>query len=164
MEAQALRILGVVAMTAALFLTPLGLPGNWIMLGVVAVGAAAGEVGLGLAAALALVAGAAEVAEFLLVKRYSERYGGSRRAFWGAVAGGVAGVVIGVPVPVVGSLLAGVGGTFVGAFAVAWWEKRVLRNAGRVGWGALLGRVASAAVKTGAGVAILVVGGAALLV
>jgi uncharacterized protein YqgC (DUF456 family) len=64
----------------------------------------------------------------------------------------------------VGSLLAGVAGTFLGAFAVSLWRTRQARSAARVGWGALLGRAASAAVKTAAGVVVLVVGAGALLV
>lgn len=161
--ATALTIAAAVVMAGALLVVPLGLPGTWIMLGVVAVGALAGEVGAITLAGLGLLVAAAEAAEFLLVKAASDRHGGSPAAFWGAVAGGLAGVAVGAPVPVVGSLLAGVTGTFVGAFAVALWRTRAARAAARVGWGAVLGRAAAAAVKTAAGVVLLVVGGGALV-
>lgn len=160
----ALALAGLAAMAAALCLVPLGLPGTWIMLTVVAAGAVAGEVGWLTLAGLALLLAAAEAAEFLLVKAASERHGGSPGAFWGAVAGGLVGVAVGAPVPVMGSLIAGVTGTFLGAFAVALWRTRSARPAARVGWGAVLGRAAAAAVKTGAGVVVLVVGGGALFV
>lgn len=160
----ALAVAAVVLMGAALLLVPLGLPGTWIMLAVVAAGAVAGEVGWATVVGLGLLLAAAEAAEFFLVKAAAERHGGSPSAFWGAVAGGILGVVVGAPVPVVGSLVAGVAGTFVGAFAVSLWRTRKARSAARVGWGAVLGRAASAAVKTAAGIVVLVVGAGALLV
>lgn len=162
METAILAVLGILVMAGALLLVPLGLPGTWIMLAVVALGALAGEVGWTTVAALAGLLLLAEAAEFLLVRALSLRYGGSGAAFWGAVAGGLVGVAVGAPVPVVGSLLAGVVGTFLGATAVAWWETREARAAARVGWGAVLGRAAAAAVKTAAGIVVLVVGGGAL--
>lgn len=162
MGAMILSVAGVLVMAGALLLIPLGLPGGWIMLVVVLAGALAGQVGWATLGLLAGLVALAEVAEFLLVRSLSLRYGGSGAAFWGAVAGGLVGVVVGAPVPVVGSLLAGVVGTFVGAMAVSWWRTRQARDAARVGWGAVLGRAASAAVKTAAGIVVLVVGGGAL--
>jgi uncharacterized protein YqgC (DUF456 family) len=96
------------------------------------------------------------------VRRISARYGGSGRAFWGAILGGLVGAAIGTPVPVVGTLVAGVLGTFVGAATASLWETRHAPTAARVGWGAVLGRAASAALKISVGVVVLVVGGAAL--
>ena len=34
---------------------------------------------------------------------FARRYGGSKRAGWGALAGGLIGAVVGVPVPIIGS-------------------------------------------------------------
>lgn len=164
MAEATLVVLGVVVMLAGLVMVPLGLPGTWVMLLVVAVGALLGRVSVATLAVLGTVVLVAELAEFLLVRAASAKYGGSPADFWGAVAGGLAGVVVGAPVPVVGSLVAGVVGTFAGAAAVALWRTRRPDDAARVGWGALLGRVFSVAVKTAAGVAVLVVGGGALFV
>lgn len=153
----------VAAMVIALFLTPLGAPGNWIMIAVLAAGAWYDRVGwlvLVICVCLALVA---EVLEFLLVKRMSDRYGGSRKAFWGAILGGIVGVVIGMPVPIIGSIIAGFAGSFAGAALVTYMEAKDMGQAGRVGWGVLLGRMLAATVKTAAGIAILVMGAAALL-
>lgn len=155
--------IAIAIMVVALFLTPLGLPGNWIMIAVLAAGAWYGVVGALVLIACVLVAAAAEVIEFLLVKRLSLKYGGSRRAFWGAIGGGIIGVVVGAPVPVVGSIIAGFVGSFAGAAAVTLHETRSTDAAKRVGWGVLLGRMWAAAAKTAAGVAILVLGAASFL-
>ena len=163
MSAGALVLAGVAVMVVSLFLTPLGLPGNWIMIGVLAIGAITGRIGAAPLIGLLLVATAAEVVEFFIVKRLNTRYGGSDRAFWGAIAGGVIGVVVGLPVPVLGSILAGLAGTFAGAAAVTLLERRTASAAARVGWGVLIGRAFSAAAKTAAGVVILVLGSAALI-
>ena len=162
MGATLLAVLGLALLLAGLAMVPLGLPGNWLMLLVVAVGTLLGRVAPLTLAVLGAVVLAAELAEFLLVRAASARYGGSPADFWGAVAGGLAGVALGAPVPVAGSLVAGVAGTFAGAAAVALWRTRRPGEAARVGWGALLGRIFSAAAKTGAGIAVVVAGGGAL--
>ena len=156
-------VLALVAMVFCLFLIPLGLPGLWIMLAILAVGALSGALGWGLVILLALVAAFAELLEFIAVKRMSARYGGTRKAFWGALAGGLIGAVVGAPVPIIGSLVAGLVGTFAGAAFVTWLDVKDLGPAARVGVGALLGRSIAAVVKTAAGIIILVAGGAALL-
>jgi uncharacterized protein YqgC (DUF456 family) len=156
--------LAIAAMVLALFLTPLGAPGNWIMIAILAAGAWYDRVSwpvLFVCVAIALIA---EVLEFMLVKRMSDKYGGSKKAFWGAIAGGIVGVIIGMPVPVIGSIIAGFIGSFGGAAIVTYMEAKDMGQAGRVGWGVLLGRMLAAAVKTAAGIAILVAGAAALLV
>ena len=158
-----LAILGIAIMCVSLFLTPIGVPGNWIMIGVLAAGAMLGEVGAGVLVAALFIALAAEVVEFLIVKRLNLRYGGSNKAFWGAIGGGIIGVLIGIPVPVIGSVIAGFAGSFAGAGLVTYLETRTTDAALRVGWGVLIGRALSAAAKTGAGVVILVIGAAALL-
>ena len=104
----------VAAMVFALFLTPLGAPGNWIMIAILAAGAWYDRVSWPVLVVCIVIALVAEVLEFLLVKRMSDRYGGSRKAFWGAIAGGIVGVVVGMPVPIIGSIIAGFAGSFAG--------------------------------------------------
>src|SRR5690606_7368341 len=157
-------ILGILIMIPALFIIPLGLPGLWIMVAVLAAGALAGEVGLAPLATAVALAVAAELAEFLFVKLMSDRYGGSRGAFWGALVGGLVGVLIGAPIPVIGAVVAGILGTFLGAAAVTLWEQRNLPSAARVGWGVVLGRIFAITAKMAVGVVILVTGAWALLV
>lgn len=156
-------LVGVAVMIGSLFLTPLGLPGNWVMIAVLAVGAFFGEVGVMVLVATLAIALVGELIEFWIVKRYNLRYGGSNKAFWGALAGGLIGTFVGIPVPVIGSIIAGIIGSFVGAVLVTVAEARTLGDATRVGWGVTLGRVWSAVAKTAAGVTILALGGWALL-
>jgi uncharacterized protein YqgC (DUF456 family) len=155
----------IVGMIVAQVVIPLGLPGLWIMIGILAVATFAGEVSPIILVLLVVVALLAELAEWAIVARTSARWGGSRKAFWGAIAGGLVGILVGLPVPlpILGPLVAGLLGTFVGAAAVTLWETRALRSAGRVGCGAVLGRAFAAATKTAAGVVILVTGVAALI-
>lgn len=157
-------LIAILLLVGALFLVPFGLPGIWIMLAILAGAAFYGEVAWLTLLALTGVAATAEVLEFLFVKRYSARYGGSRLAFWGAVIGGTIGVVVGVPVPVVGSLVAGVLGSFLGAAAATLAETRQVGSAARVGWGVMIARILAVGAKTVAGVVILAVGVSALLV
>ena len=162
---EGLLALDVVGMVVALVVIPLGLPGLWIMIGILAVATYADQVSPIILVLLVVVALLAELAEWMFVARTSARWGGSRKAFWGAIAGGLVGILVGLPVPlpILGPLAAGLLGTFAGAAAVTLWETRALRSAGRVGCGAVLGRAFAAAAKTAAGVVILVVGTAALI-
>ncbi len=162
-----MSIVGIAAaalMFLCILLIPLGWPGLWIMVGIVALGGLLGAVGWAVILAVVLLAAAAELLEFLIVRNMSARYGGSPAAFWGAIAGGTAGVFVGVPVPVVGPVVAGVLGSFVGAAAVALYESRDVAAASRVGWGVVLARAVAAFVKIAAALVILVVGGTAWIV
>lgn len=158
-----LAILGVLVMAVALFLTPLGVPGLWIMVAVLALGVWLGDVGFFILAVAVVLAAVAEIVEYLIVQRLNVQYGGSTLAFWGAIFGGVAGVILGMPVPIVGSIIAGFLGSFVGAAVATLYETRRIGLAGRVGWGVLLGRMWSAAAKVALGVVIFVLGAAALV-
>ncbi len=153
-----LSILAVVAMAMALITIPFGLPGVWFMVIVLLGAAALGAVGWGPWIAVLILAAAAELAEFWILKSLGTRYGGSRRAFWGAIVGGFVGLIVGMPVPLIGSVLAGFVGSFVGAALVTLLETSSAGAAGRVGWGVLLARAGSVVVKVGVGVVVLAVG------
>lgn len=137
---------------ASLWLVPLGLPGIWIILGsaiVYDLVSASGQIGwlvIGLGVALAVTA---EVLEFTLSSRYARKYGGSRRAGWGAILGGIAGAIVGLPVPIIGSMLGAFAGAFVGALVAEYSRTQAtVGSASRVATGALLGRVAAAVIKS----------------
>jgi uncharacterized protein len=144
---------------AGLALVALGLPGLWVMVAaVVGFGALTGFKGIGVVTIVVVVALAAiaEVIEAWLGFGLARRYGGSRRAGWGALLGGLVGAIIGVPVPIIGSVI----GAFVGAFAGAVIFEYSRSDAGtavRAGWGALVGRVAATAAKIAVGLVIAVV-------
>src|SRR3954451_21875666 len=85
-------VLLVVAGLIGLVLIPLGLPGLWvILLGIIGYGwltdfETISAVFLVVVIALALVG---EVFESWISFRYAKRYGGSSRAGWGALVGGI---------------------------------------------------------------------------
>jgi hypothetical protein len=155
----------LLAQFLGLLLIPFGLPGIWlqvISLGAYAWATGFREVGVVPLVVVVVLAVVAEVAEFALGGRYAERYGGSKRAAWGAILGGLVGALLGVPVPIVGSVIGAFVGSFVGAALLELthsrdWRNPELRGAMRVGWGAFLGRLVATAVKSGLGVAVAAV-------
>lgn len=153
----AFSILAVLAMVGCLFLIPLGLPGLWGMVIVAGIGALFGLVAPMTLVGLGVIAGFAELLEFLAVKKMGDRFGGSSKAFWGAVLGGLIGAVVGTPIPLIGSVVGAFVGTFLGAGAVTVLEGRSVVEAGAVGWGAFIGRSLAVALKGAAGVLILTV-------
>jgi uncharacterized protein YqgC (DUF456 family) len=104
-----------------------------------------------------LIAVAAEVIEFLIGGRYARKYGGSRRAGWGAILGGLIGAFVGIPIPIVGSVVGAFVGAFVGAAVLEMTKNPEMRGALRVGWGAFIGRIVATAMKSAASVVIGVV-------
>jgi len=152
-------LLLVAACLGGLLLIPFGLPGLWVMvLGVAGYGWLTDfrTVTLGLMALVLVLAVVGEVVEAWLGFRFARRYGGSRRAGWGALAGGLVGAVIGVPVPLVGPVIGGFLGAFAGAALFEYTLARRTGAAAWAGWGAVLGRAAAAAAKMGLGIVITV--------
>ena len=150
-------LLLLVASVAGLLLIPFGLPGLWvIVLGILTYGWLTDFRTLS-AGLLLLVIGMAlvgEVVEAWIGFRFAQRYGGSRRAGWGALIGGLVGALIGVPVPVVGSVVGGFVGAFAGAALFEYTRARRSAGAVRAGWGAVLGRAAAVGVKMALGVSM----------
>jgi uncharacterized protein len=149
----------IAASLVGLALIPLGLPGLWvIVLGIIGYGwltdyRTVSGVFLAIVLGLALVG---ELLESWVGFRFARRYGGSRRAGWGALIGGLVGAIVGVPVPIVGSVIGGFAGAFVGAAVFEYSMARRSGAAARAGWGAVLGRAAAAAIKLALGLAIAV--------
>jgi len=144
---------------AGLALVALGLPGLWVMVAaVVGFGALTGFKGIGVVTIVVVVvlAAIAEVIEAWLGFGLARRYGGSKRAGWGALLGGLVGAIVGVPVPVIGSVIGAFVGSFVGA-VVFEYSKSDAGTAVKAGWGALVGRAAATAAKTAVGLVIAVV-------
>jgi uncharacterized protein YqgC (DUF456 family) len=143
-----------------LALIPLGLPGLWvILLGILGFGWLTGfrTLGVGLIALVLGLALLGEAVEAYVGFRFARRYGGSRRAGWGALVGGLVGAVVGVPVPVIGSVIGGFVGAFLGAALFEYSNARHSEGAVRAGWGAVLGRALAAGVKMGVGVVMVVI-------
>jgi uncharacterized protein YqgC (DUF456 family) len=150
-----LILAGVIILS--LILIVLGLPGLWIMVATAVVynmivpDDPIGWVSLIAVGVLALVA---ELLEFSLAGRYARKYGGSRRAGWGAILGGIIGAMVGLPVPIIGPVLGAFVGSFVGALVAEFTGGASASDATRVAKGALLGRVVSTMLKIGIGFTI----------
>jgi uncharacterized protein len=154
-------VLLIACCLAGLVLIPLGLPGLWLMaLGVIVFGwmtafRTVGFVTMGVVIGLAVVG---EGADWWVGFHMAKRYGGSRRAAWGALLGGLIGAAVGVPVPIVGSVIGALVGAFAGAAALEYTRAARGRQAVSAGWGAVMGRAAATALKVGIGLVIAVVG------
>lgn len=138
---------------------PLGIPGLWLMIVAgLLYNLIVGQAAIGWIALFgtALLGGLAELIEFLLAGRFARKFGGSKRAEWGAILGGVLGVVIGLPIPVIGSVLGGFAGAFAGALIAEWSLHQDHDKAGKVAWGALLGRATAIGIKMAIGFVIAV--------
>jgi uncharacterized protein YqgC (DUF456 family) len=153
---MALLILAAVIILS-LILIVLGLPGLWIMVAsavaynMIVPGDPIGWVSLIAVAVLALVA---ELLEFTMTGRYARKYGGSRRAGWGAILGGMIGAMVGFPVPIVGPIIGAFVGSFAGALIAELTGGSSAGDATRVAKGALIGRVVSTMLKIGIGFTI----------
>lgn len=146
-----------VVIVLSLILVVLGMPGLWVMVASAVVynmivpGDPIGWVTLVAVGVLALVA---ELLEFTLSGRYARKYGGSRRAGWGAILGGIVGAMVGFPVPIIGPIIGAFVGSFVGALIAELTGGASPGDATRVAKGALIGRVVSTMLKIGIGFTI----------
>jgi uncharacterized protein len=153
---MALLLLAFVILLS-LVLIVLGLPGLWIMVAsavtynLIVPGDPIGWFTLVAVAVLALVA---ELLEFTMTGRYARKYGGSRRAGWGAIIGGMIGAFVGFPVPIVGPVIGAFIGSFCGALVAELTGGSSAGDATRVAKGALIGRVMSTVLKIGIGFTI----------
>jgi uncharacterized protein YqgC (DUF456 family) len=152
-------LLLIAAIVLGLVMIPFGFPGTLVMF------AAAlcyyllvpgGGIGLATVIGVGVLMVVAEGLEWILTARFTKKYGGSRRAGWGAVIGGMVGAFLGVPLPVVGSIVGAFVGTFVGAFVFEYTRGTGHGTATRVAWGAFIGRVTAAAIKVAIGLMIAV--------
>lgn len=142
------------AVLGGLVMIPLGLPGIWLMLlaglahRLLAVPTTISWLTLGVLTGLAV---GAEWLEFSIAGRYTAKYGGSRRASWGAIAGGLVGAFVGLPVPVIGSVIGAFAGAFAGALIGEYSMEKNHDKATRAATGALVGRAVATALKSLAG-------------
>jgi uncharacterized protein YqgC (DUF456 family) len=150
-------IILAVVIILSLILIVLGMPGLWIMVAsavsynLVVPGDPIGWFTLIAVAVLALVA---ELLEFTMTGRYARKYGGSRRAGWGAIIGSIVGAMVGVPVPIVGPIIGAFVGSFLGALVAELTGGSSPGASTRVATGALIGRVVSTVLKIGIGFTI----------
>ena len=153
------QLLLLAAILLGLVMIPFGLPGTLVLFAAALcyhLLVPAAGIGLVTVIGVGVLMAAAEALEWVLTGRFTKRYGGSRRAAWGAIIGGMIGAFVGLPVPIVGSIVGAFAGAFVGAFVAEWSRAGDHGIAARVAWGALLGRVTAAATKIAIGLAMAI--------
>jgi uncharacterized protein len=131
------------------------LPGNWVLLGLVALfaflipdtdGRGVSWTAVGVMAGLAVIG---EIIEFAAGAAGAAKQGASRRSILlslvGAIAGSIMGATAGIPVPVIGSMIGALLGGSIGAFAGAYvgemWKERGHSTGVAVGKAAFIGRL-----------------------
>lgn len=150
-------ILLTLVLVASLAMIPLGLPGLWVMIAS-AIGynilTGAEPISWVTIVGISILGLVAEWIEFTLSGKYARKYGGSRRAGWGAMIGGIVGAFMGFPIPVVGPIV----GAFVGSFSGALLGELSTGSGGKASTkaatGALIGRALATAMKIGVGCAV----------
>ncbi len=155
-----------------LALNLIGLPGLWLMVAAhAAYGWADGWQSVGWVSSLTMLGLAllAELVEFAAGAAGSKSAGGSFRSTIGAILGGVVGGILGVilvpVVPVVNAVFGACVGSFLGAALLEASKagddiedrRGFYGRLNRVGWGAFKGRFWGTVLKSGVGVAMLVV-------
>lgn len=156
-------ILFLIIAIAGLVLNVLGLPGLWLLLlGAIIYAWVTGfdYVGKWTIGALFILAVIAEITETMAGAVGAKRFGASKKAMFAAIVGGIVGSIAGsifIPVPIVGTLV----GMAVGSFAAAAGVERLIDDnnvrALKIGTGAAIGRLGGVLIKSGFGIAMLLV-------
>lgn len=164
----------VVLGLGSLVLTAIGLPGNWILVGLAVVVELTDHLYMGVptetygwwvigGCALGVVGG--ELIETLTGAAGTKVAGGTRRGMTGAVIGGIVGAIVLtplIPVPIVGTLIGALLGTFTGALIAERSHKdrdpeQSIGKDLKAATGATLGRLVGTIAKTVIGVVIWIV-------
>jgi len=139
---------------------PLGLSGNFILLGlalIVAIVTKFQAISPWILGGMAVMVIIGEILEVLLASSMARRYGASKWGVIGAFVGGIVGAILGTPIaPIIGTIA----GSFIGAAACAvlfeWLHLRKLQPSMPAGWGAFLGKLLSSLLKICIGLAIAI--------
>jgi len=143
-----------------LWLNLLSLPGNWLMLGVLALLAWLGPEGritwgfVGLMGAAAVLGEILELAGQLIG---GKRGGASGAGNFGGIVGSIAGAILLAPFALgLGSLAGALLGAWVGCFAVERLRQESHQRAAQAAWGAFWGRSFGLVGKSAVGATIIV--------
>lgn len=154
-------ILFISILLAVLGLNVLGLPANWIILGLawlwdlVHPGVSYGWGFYGTLIGLAVLG---EVLELFTQFHGAKKYGGSSKGNIGAFIGAIAGAIFCAPFLFgFGALLGAIGGAYVGCFVFERMHGRPSHEAWRAAKGAMFGRVLGFVAKIGLGGAMLAI-------
>jgi uncharacterized protein YqgC (DUF456 family) len=104
---------------------------------------------------LVVIAALGELGELLPGMWFARKGGGSRRAGWWGLIGGVLGAfVLSLPVPIIGTIIGAAVGCFCGALAAELSLDQSAAHAGRVGLASAIGRTVGTCVKIAAALAM----------
>ena len=148
-----------IVLVVSIVLIVLGLPGLWIMIAsAITYNIVVPERPMSWLTVVGIctLGVVAEVLDFSLAGRYARKYGGSRKAAWGAIIGGMIGAFIGVPVPIAGPVIGALIGSFVGALVGEVRNGAERGAATKVATGALIGRVMGTVIKVALGFTIAI--------
>lgn len=140
-----------------------GIPGNWLMIGSVALfdwWRDEQVVHWGVWVAVIGLAVTGEIIELVAGAIGARKYGGSKWASLGALAGGLIGAIIGtffIPLPVLGTILGAVLGAFTGSTSMELARGTTRQDAMRVGKGAAFGHMTGNLTKFAIGSVIWVI-------
>lgn len=100
-----------------------------------------------------------EIIEALASAWGVQKRGGSKAAGWAALGGGFLGMILGsfIPVPVIGSLIGMIAGSFGGAFLVEHAKMKKADHAAHVATGAVIARIGVIFLKLGTTLAMIVI-------
>lgn len=153
------------AVIIGLALDLVGLFGNWVIFGAVAIAWVAtgfSQFSFGALFMLALLAVLGEVLEMAAAGYGASRFGGNRGTVLAALVGCIVGAIVGSPLFfIVGTLLGACVGAGLGAMAYEYLNRQ--RSAGQALWtgfGAALGRVGGLFAKLAVGILMLAVAAA----
>lgn len=169
--APILLVLLILLLIAAWLSNLFGIPGNWIMIALLALWSwwqppeNAWDISWGTIAVFIALAGLGELLEFAASVLGTRKAGGGRRAavlsVVGSILGGLAGALIGFPIPVIGWLIGTILFASLGAFVGAWigeqWQGSEMQASLKVGGAAFIGRLVGTISKIAMGSAILVI-------
>lgn len=150
-------VLLTLVLIVSLALIALGLPGLWVMIAAAVVynlTDPSGPISWITIVGIGILGIVAEIIEFTLSGKYARKFGGSRRAGWGAMIGGMVGAFLGFPVPIIGPLIGAFVGSFVGALAGELSVGSGAAASTRAATGALVGRALATAMKMAVGCTI----------
>ena len=154
-------LLFILLLVISLGLNASGAPGNWIMLGIATVyswlmpNSSPYDFGIVIMLVVLIFAIIGEILEFFTGAISTKKAGGTKRGMWfsviGSIIGSFAGIFIGIPIPIIGSLIAALLFSGVGALLGAYYGEKVegknSHDAWKVGISSFTGRILGSIFK-----------------
>lgn len=144
-----------------LWLNLISLPGNWLMLGVLALVVwlwPNGPLDWTFVGYMGLLAVLGEVIEFAAQIIGGKRGGASGPGNVGGIVGSIAGAILGAPFGLgLGSIIGALAGAWIGCFAIERMRQESNKKAAEAAWGAFWGRSLGLVGKAATGAAIIVI-------